>query len=176
MGLGAWEPGAAQASHASPQVPQLIIAGDGPLRPELERELAALGLQVRFLEWVDHDEVLRLMAGCELLLFPSAWGEPLSRVPLEASACRAAILAMPTGGTPDIIDDGVNGALETTAGGFARRLAQLLADPARRRELGAAARRVAQERFAKEVVAQRIEALYRSLLYSSGQSAEASRQ
>ena len=55
-------------------------------------------------------EKLRLMAGCELLLFPSAWGEPLSRVPLEAGACAAAILAMPTGGTPSIIADGVSGA------------------------------------------------------------------
>jgi glycosyltransferase involved in cell wall biosynthesis len=142
----------------------LVIAGDGPLRPELERELAALGVRARFLEWADHDEVLRLMARCELLLFPSAWGEPLSRVPLEAGACGAAILAMPTGGTADIIEDGVNGALEATTAGFARRMAALLADHAERRALGAAARRVAAERFAKDVVAGQVEALYTTLL------------
>jgi len=146
------------------QTPVLVVAGSGPLRRELERELAALGVRARFLDWLDHDEVLRLMASCELLLFPSAWGEPLSRVPLEASACAAAILAMPTGGTPSMIADGVNGALEPTPAGFARRLAALLARPEQRRALGQAARRNAEQRFAKDVVIGQVEALYRSLL------------
>jgi glycosyltransferase involved in cell wall biosynthesis len=141
----------------------LVVAGSGPLRPELERELLALGVQTRYLDWIDHDEVLRLMAGCELLLFPSAWGEPLSRVPLEASACAAAILAMPTGGTPSIIVDGVSGALEPTPAEFARRMAALLARPEQRRALGQAARQVAERRFAKDVVVGQVEELYRSL-------------
>ena len=140
------------------------MAGSGPLRPDLERELAVLGVRVRFLDWIDHDEVLRLMAGCELLLFPSAWGEPLSRVPLEASACAATILAMPTGGTPSIIADGVNGVLEPTPARFARSMAALLAQPGQRRALGRAARRNAEQRFAKDVVVQQMEDLYRSLL------------
>lgn len=139
----------------------LVIAGSGSLRGELERELAALGTPARFLDWIDHDETLRLMARCEVLLFPSAWGEPLSRVPLEAAACGAAILAMPTGGTPSIITNGVDGALEPTPARFARRLAALLEHPAERQALGAAARRTARARFAKEVVVERIEALYR---------------
>ena len=142
----------------------VVIAGNGPLRPELERELAALGVRTRFLDWIDHDEVLRLMAGCELLLFPSAWGEPLSRVPLEASTCAAAILAMPTGGTPSIIADGVNGALEPTPANFARRMAALLARPEQRLALGRAARRDAERRFAKDVVVGQVEELYCSLL------------
>ncbi len=145
-------------------IPELIIAGSGPLRAELERELPPLGVRARFLDWADHDEVLRLMAGCTLLLFPSAWGEPLSRVLLEASACGASILAMPTGGTPNIIADGVSGALEPTMAGFARRLAALLRQPERRCALGATARRAARERFGKDVVVARMEELYRSLV------------
>ena len=42
-------------------------------------------------------------------------------------------------------------------------MAALLADHAERRALGAAARRVAAERFAKDVVARQVEALYASL-------------
>lgn len=140
----------------------LAIAGSGPLRGAIERELAACGVRARFLDWVDHDEVLRLMARCELLLFPSAWGEPLSRVLLEACACGAPILAMPTGGTPDIITDGENGALAATPAQFARRMAELLAGPAERRALGTAARAVAEQRFAPGVIAGQVEALYRS--------------
>ena len=148
--------------HSS--IPTLVVAGDGPLRGELERELAGLGVRLRLLDWVEHDEVLRLMAACELLLFPSAWGEPLSRVPLEASACGAAVLAMPTGGTPYIIEDGVTGALEASVGGFARRLANLLAAPAERRRLGEAGRQMIARRFAKDVVVRRVEALYQQLI------------
>jgi glycosyltransferase involved in cell wall biosynthesis len=149
-----------QVAASQFSIPELVMAGNGPLRPELERELAALGVRARFLDWIDHDEVLRLMAGCELLLFPSAWGEPLSRVPLEASACAAAILAMPTGGTPSIIADGVNGALEPTPATFARRMAALLAQPEQRRALGREARRNAERRFAKDVVVKQVEELY----------------
>lgn len=141
-------------------LPELIIAGDGPLAPSLERELAALGVRVRLLAWIDHDEVLRLMAHSTVLLFPSAWGEPLSRVLLEASACGATILAMPTGGTGDVVQDGVNGALEPTPEHMARRLQALLADPAERQRLGAAIRATAEKRFAASEVVQQVERVY----------------
>jgi len=155
---------ALQRQRRAAALPELVLAGDGPLRPALLRELGALGVGVRALDWVEHDEVLRLMAGCELLLFPSAWGEPLSRVPLEAGACGTAVLAMPTGGTPDIIEDGVSGALEAGVPGFARRLAALLDAPSERRALGAGARRTIEQRFAIDAVIPRIEALYRAVL------------
>jgi glycosyltransferase involved in cell wall biosynthesis len=142
----------------------LVVAGTGPLRPTLERELAAPGIRVRFLDWAAHDETLRLMAHCQALLFPSAWGEPLSRVLLEAMACGAPIVAMPTGGTPVALAGGAAGALEPTPAGFARRLAELLARPEERAALGAAARQAARERYAGEVVLEKVEELYESLI------------
>jgi len=145
-------------------LPTLLVAGSGALQAELERDLANLGVATRFLAWAPHDEVLRLMARCELLLFPSAWGEPLSRVLLEAGMLGAPILAMPTGGTPDIISDGVNGALAATPEAFARRLALLLHRPAERRRLGEQACHMARQRFAVEVVAPQVEELYAQLL------------
>lgn len=142
----------------------LVIAGSGPLRTELEETVHAVQVRARFLDWIDHDDVLRLMARCDLLLFPSAWGEPLSRVLLEACACGAPILAMPTGGTPDIIVDGESGALAATISGFARRMAELLERPDERRALGAGARRLAERRFAPDVVAGQVEHLYQLLI------------
>jgi glycosyltransferase involved in cell wall biosynthesis len=76
----------------------------------------------------------------------------------------APILAMPTGGTPDIISDGVNGALAATPETFARRMALLLHQPAERRRLGEQARHMARQRFAVEVVAPQMEELYAQLL------------
>jgi glycosyltransferase involved in cell wall biosynthesis len=145
------------------RLPLLLVAGTGALRPLLQRELAALGVRARFLAWVPHDEIVRLMACCEVLLFPSAWGEPLSRVLLEAGALGAPMLAMPTGGTPDIIREGENGLLARTPAQFARRLRWLMQHPHERRHLGERARQVARQQFAVEVVLPQVERLYARL-------------
>jgi glycogen synthase len=152
-------------AHGPPDLPPftLVIAGDGALRAGLAAELAALAVPVRMLAWADHAETLRLLARCDLLLFPSQWGEPLSRVLLEAAALGAPILAMPTGGTPDIISDGSTGALAAIPAAFAARLAALLADEGARRRLGAAARQAARTRFDVAALAPRYEALYATL-------------
>lgn len=147
-------------------VPKMVLVGSGSLQPALERQVreiqrdTGVDLGVHFLSWASHDEVLRLMARCDLLLFPSAWGEPLSRVLLEASALGAPILAMPTGGTSDIISDGVNGVLARTPEQFARKLIHLLNSPHDRMCLGEHAREIAQTRFSVDAVAPRLEQLY----------------
>lgn len=159
-------PGALRAMRdASPgqRLPQLVIAGDGGLKPAIAAELQSLGVRARFLEWVDHDEVLRLMARCALLLYPSAWGEPLTRVLLEACACGAPSAAMPTGGTPDIVSAGVNGVLAATPAALGAQAADLLSRPELLADLRAGARRVARERFAVERVVGRVEQLYDAL-------------
>src|SRR5439155_3576255 len=82
---------------------RLAIAGDGPLRPSLEQDAQLRGLDFRFYDWLDNDSVILLMRYARALLFPSAWQEPLSRVLLEGCAAGAAIVALDTGGTSDII-------------------------------------------------------------------------
>ncbi|WP_254151088.1 glycosyltransferase family 4 protein, partial [Candidatus Chloroploca mongolica] len=148
-----------------PNVPPftLVIAGDGALRDRLTTELGTLGLQMQMLNWASHDEVLRLMKQSTLLLFPSTWGEPLSRVLLEASGMGTPILAMPTGGTQDIIHHGITGAIAATPRLFAQRMAELLLDPVARNRLGEGARAFAHTHFAYEAVLPRYERLYQAL-------------
>jgi glycosyltransferase involved in cell wall biosynthesis len=148
---------------AAEQLPTLVIAGSGALRASLEHDLAALGVRVRFLAWVSHDELLRLLARCMLLLFPSAWGEPLSRVLLEAAALGVPVLAMPTGGTPDIIRDGETGLFARTPQQFAHRLLWLLQHDQERRRMGDRARAAARQHFSVEAVLPQVEHLYHSL-------------
>lgn len=151
------------ASHTHVPYP-LVVAGTGTCKPYLERELTRLGIRVYWLDWASRDEVLRLLARCEVLLFPSTWGEPLSRVLLEASILGTAIVAMPTGGTGDIITDGVNGFLAATPEQFAQRLRVVLSQADLRQRLRDQARHTARQRFAVEVVVPQVEALYYSLL------------
>lgn len=146
-------------------LPPLVIAGNGELADALQRELRARGIEHRLLAgWTEHDEVLRLMRTAEVLVFPSAWGEPLTRVLVEASAVGACIVAMNTGGTSDIVIDDVSGVLVDDPAAMGRALAALLRDPARRERLRSGARRVARERFAADVVVAQVESLYAQLL------------
>lgn len=146
-------------------LPPLVIAGNGDLEGELRRDLTASNLQHRFLGgWADHDDVLRLIRQADVLLFPSAWGEPLSRVLLEASAVGACIVAMDTGGTSDAVVDGRSGLLVNDAASLGRALAVLLTDAPQRERLRVGAQQVARERFAADVVAARVESLYQQLL------------
>ncbi|MCA0351456.1 MAG: glycosyltransferase family 4 protein [Chloroflexi bacterium] len=147
----------------------LVIAGGK--NPELVAEIQAQGVEVLALDWVEHDEVLRLMAGAKLLLFPSTWGEPLSRVLLEACAVGMPIVAMATGGTPDLIQHGQNGYLARSAKQLGVLAAALLHNPQRAEQLGRAAYQTAQTRLATTIVAEQVEQLYWALLTQQPQRA-----
>jgi glycosyltransferase involved in cell wall biosynthesis len=154
-------PAALRAAGVGPDRP-VVLAGDGPLEGWLRREGARAGLDLRF-AYLDNDDVLRLMARAAVLLFPSAWNEPLSRVLLEGCAAGACILALDTGGTPDAItaDSGV---LVPDMAAFARELRALLGDAPRRERLRQGARARARARFDEPVVISQVEALYERVL------------
>ncbi|NJP06267.1 MAG: glycosyltransferase family 4 protein [Chloroflexaceae bacterium] len=160
------------AAGRTPELPvrNLVIIGNGSLqlwlRAELERLVGkGLDLRLAFLNWVDHDDVLRFLARCAVLLFPSGWGEPLSRVLLEASSLGVPIVAMPTGGTPEVVIDGETGRLGHTPAQLAQHLWCLLQNPEERKRLGQNAQLMARQRFAADVVGKQIEDLYYSLAF-----------
>ncbi|MGN6813377.1 MAG: glycosyltransferase [Thermomicrobiales bacterium] len=143
---------------------RLVVAGSGPLDGFVARECAARGVPVELRGELPHDEVMALMRAADVLIFPARWEEPLTRTLLEAGACALPVVALATGGTPDIIADGETGLLATEPAGLGLRLAALLADPARRARLGAAARTRIAAHFSEAVVVPHVEALYRRLV------------
>ncbi len=156
---------AAREAMPGRTLPTLVIAGNGALDATITRQCAQAGVAVRILEgWTDHDDVLRLMRRAEALLFPSAWGEPLSRVLLEASAVGACIVAMPTGGTPEIIEHGVNGMLASDAAQLGRTLAHTLLDQDLTARLRAGAMRRARAYWTPGVVAAQVESIYEQVM------------
>jgi glycosyltransferase involved in cell wall biosynthesis len=136
----------------------LIVLGEGPERAAIER---AAGTGIRVLGWRSRNEVFQWLRHAELLIFPSVWPEPLSRVLIEASALSVPIAAIDTGGTSDIIVDEETGLLSTTVEGLAEDVARLAADPGLRSRLGGAAAVRAASLFDVPVVVDRMEALYR---------------
>jgi alpha-maltose-1-phosphate synthase len=95
---------------------------------------------------------------------PSVWAEPFGIVVIEAMAAGCAVVASRSGGIPEIAEDGVSGVLVPPGDviGLRGALAELLADPGRRTELGDAARARAASFTAAAVVPQLVE-VYRAV-------------
>ena len=150
----------AAVERASLRLP-LVVVGDGPDRPLVERWARASGRDVTLTGWLPRELALGWLGAASALVFPSKGPESLSRVLLEASALGVPIAAMDTGGTRDIIVPGRTGLLSDTAERLGDDLAQLIADPPLARRLAAGARDHVEATFAAERVVERIETVYR---------------
>jgi glycosyltransferase involved in cell wall biosynthesis len=146
----------------------VVVAGDGPWRESLAAEASNLGLDFRFYDWLDNDAVLRLLNRAVALLFPSAWQEPLSRVLLEGCAAGAAIVALNTGGTSDVIEHSTSGWLAYDLDEFVAGVRVVVTNAELNASLRRGARQRAEDRFAAPAVSAQVEELYRSLLAQRG--------
>jgi len=140
---------------------RLRIAGDGPLRGDLEAEARRLGLagRVEFPGWQDKAAMPDLYRQADIFVLVSS-GEGSPNVVLEAQASGLAVLATRVRGTEELIRPEETGLLVELGDEEALRaaLARLIGDPALRGRLGAAGRRSA-EACSWDAVAQSYEAL-----------------
>lgn len=93
---------------------EVVIAGDGPLMPELkvQSHMVPTNVVVRLVGAVAPDRVPVLMEECSVLLFPSyRLGESLGLVAIEGMACGKPVVAARNGAMSDVIKNGVNGFL-----------------------------------------------------------------
>jgi N-acetyl-alpha-D-glucosaminyl L-malate synthase BshA len=109
----------------------LVLAGDGPQRPDAEHEAERLGVasDVRFLGKID--AVAELLRAADLFVLPSR-SESFGLSALEAMACGVPVLATKVGGLPEVVEDGVTGALIPLGDldGMAQKAFELLTDDA----------------------------------------------
>jgi glycosyltransferase involved in cell wall biosynthesis len=118
----------------------LLIAGDGPARPDVRQALAGSADRIVWLGRVDETELPQVYASADLYVWPAigeAWGMTL----LEAQSAGLPVVAGRSGGIPDIVADGETGILvpASDARAFALAMAALLDDAPRRRMMGDAA-------------------------------------
>jgi glycogen synthase len=133
-----------QAFARLPAGPTLLLAGDGPDRPALQRRTQRLGSRVRFTGFLPHAAVPAVLAHADLLVLPSLY-EDLSSALIEAMAAGLPVVATRVGGTADLVHHGVNGLLVAPRdpAALAAAISQILADPAAAARMSAAARRTA---------------------------------
>ena len=140
------------------------IVGDGPLRAALQRHAAQLGLERAVAYLGERQDVPDLLRAADVLWLTSQW-EGLPNVVLEAGASGTPVVARDAGATREILRDDISGYLvrDRDPERFAAHTHELLADPARLRRMGDAARRVVEERFSLRRMVVMTETLYRTL-------------
>jgi len=104
----------------------------------------AAGLPVEFAGWVD--DVVARMSELDLLLVPSMGIEATTRVIPEAFACGVPVIAFPSGGIPEVLEDGVTGRLARDSAAMAECAIELLRGDGGA-ELAKAARESWERRF-----------------------------
>jgi len=89
---------------------QLVLAGDGPMRPLIEAAIAehGLGERVRITGWLSNDSVRAEMAAARLVLLPS-FAEGLPVVLMEALALGRPVVTTYVAGIPELVRNGING-------------------------------------------------------------------
>jgi L-malate glycosyltransferase len=144
---------------------RLLLVGDGP---ELHRSLELareLGVGDRVISLGEREDVRGFFALADLFLFPSA-GESFGLAAAEAMACETPVIGAKVGGLPEVVVDGEHGFLHPVGDcqGMAGSVLRLIADEARRQEMGAAGRRRVIERFSPDLIVPQYERLYETML------------
>lgn len=131
-----------------------LVVGDGPAREELETRLS----QTVFTGFLDGAELATAYASSDLFLFPSDT-ETFGKVTIEAMASGLPVIGADAAGSKDLVRDGTTGRLcrPGDAADFAETTRRLIADVARRRQMGVAAVKRAQEFTWSAVLAQLVD-------------------
>ena len=76
---------------------EFVLVGDGPLRPELEREAESLGLKAQVSFLGDRQDIPAVLASLDVCVLPSS-SESLSNAILESMAAGVPVVASRVGG------------------------------------------------------------------------------
>jgi glycosyltransferase involved in cell wall biosynthesis len=141
------------------------VAGEGELRPSLERDAARRGLADRFELPGSVADVPGFLAGLDVAVLPSR-AEGMSNAILEYMAAGKALVATAVGAASELIEDGKHGLLvpPDDAGRLAQAIGRLLSEPVLAQRLGEAARHRAWQRYSREAMVRRFEDYYQRLV------------
>jgi glycosyltransferase involved in cell wall biosynthesis len=144
---------------------RFVIVGaleNPPYEAELRADLAARGLTDRFVFTGWRADVPDVMAAMDVVVVPTLTPEPAALSLMEAMALGRALVASNTGGTPELVVDGVTGLLFESghAGQLASRVVQALTEPGLAERLGRAGRSRMEGRFTEARHQEEVAALY----------------
>ncbi|MBL7221118.1 MAG: glycosyltransferase family 4 protein [Phycisphaerae bacterium] len=143
---------------------EVILAGGGSMLDELRRGAADRGLDnVTFTGHVSRDEAGRLMYSSAAVIVTSRWLENSTMTMLEAMLAGRCVIVPDRGPLREWIDDGRTGRLfvPDDVDSLVTVTRQVLSGAAARQRMGRAGKKLAAKRHDPELIADRLEILYR---------------
>jgi glycosyltransferase involved in cell wall biosynthesis len=164
--------GAADDLLATRPEAHLVIAGDGPLRPQIQEIVsrAACRDRIHLPGALPRGQVAQLLADADLFVNPgivdsTGRAEGLGITTIEAMASGLPCVGSRVGGIAETIIDGTTGFLVAPGdqSELVRAIARLNDDAELRKQMGAAAKKLAGERFTWPVLAKQVMQVYTGL-------------
>jgi len=156
--------------HVIRSVPEALffLAGDGPLRKDLERECRKRSIISSVFFLGNLEDARSFIHEMDLLVLPSL-NEGMGRVLLEAQAMGKPVIGTRVGGIPEVIREGETGLVVPPQDpeALANAILKLLKDEKKRQAMGEAARRWVDEKFGVHEMVTKISRLYEELLQES---------
>ncbi|MGD1858964.1 MAG: hormogonium polysaccharide biosynthesis glycosyltransferase HpsO [Leptolyngbyaceae cyanobacterium] len=155
-----------------------LLLGRGPLKADLQRQAAELGIsdRMRWVESVPHDDVPRYINLMSTLVLPSettykfktmtaaGWKEQFGHVLIEAMACQVPVIGSDSGEIPHVIGDAGLIFPEGNADELANRIRTLLESPTTYTGLSKRGYDLAMEQYTNRALAQKALDFYKELV------------
>jgi colanic acid/amylovoran biosynthesis glycosyltransferase len=147
---------------------ELVLAGDGEMREQVEQAIARNGIadRVRITGWISSDQVRAELLAARALVLPS-FAEGLPVVIMEAMAIGRPVISTFIAGIPELVRSGIDGWLVPAGDvdAIADAMRQCLAAPAEQlHAMGAQARARVHERHQVDTEATRLRSLFATAL------------
>lgn len=165
---------ALDAFESLPPDAHLLIVGDGPLREQIEREIAVRGLRERVYlrARVPSARMPDLVRSVHVSILPSlttpTWKEQFGRVLIEAMSSSVPVVGSDSGQIPDVIADAGIVVPEGDAARLGEALLRLYREARLRQDLGQRGRRRVLGHYTHARIAAQTVAAYRSALSGAG--------
>jgi glycosyltransferase involved in cell wall biosynthesis len=142
---------------------EVIMAGDGGMRPSLENRARDLGLSVRFPGYISDTEYVRMLTAADLVVIPSR-NEPFGIVLPEAWSAGNPVVACNVGGLHENIQDYQDGIrTDVSADSIAHGICEALDNMERSRRWGRAGRAKVYRDFQWNGIANRLDHMYQGI-------------
>ncbi|MCK4322721.1 glycosyltransferase family 4 protein [candidate division WOR-3 bacterium] len=150
---------------------KLLLAGDGPLRPELEKAAKKIASnKIKFLGHVGREKMEEFIAGASFVVLPSEWYENLPNSILEAFASGKPVVGSRIGGIPELVRDGETGLLfePGNSNDLAEKMQWMIKHPKERQEMGQRARELVEKEYNSKLHYKRLMKVYKMALNEHG--------
>ncbi|MCX8156591.1 MAG: glycosyltransferase family 4 protein [Verrucomicrobiae bacterium] len=141
---------------------RFVIVGEGPIRYQIEAQIAELQLQQQVVLTGHREDVPEVLRALDVLVIASTRHEGVPQIGLQALACETPVIGSDVGGTPEIIRPGETGRIfpAGNAAALAQAIRETLAQPEITRAMCRRGREMVVKHHSLEHMLDQLEQLY----------------